>query len=291
MALAAGLHGCVRTSFYRPGKIERFGANFKVRILVDNETIRPFRKITGKLVIETRFPISHKGIQIQFEALCSLKYTTKFDNLTTFHQARAHIFDNNRHDAVGNYEFPIAQELLPPSQNTILPGSVTFPFSLDFPDPHLPAPFKNAFGNLTYRVVVYMKASSTFVEIGEKAMRFNGHYNLTDNLDSLKPISIEQFYKKSVFSRKRLVEATFSLETSGYLPEERIQFVLFVRNLKCIPLQMSVQLMQQLKIDARDGIDSAKRKSIIIASCERAANHNFYKKKVACFCALLPSMF
>jgi len=65
MALAAGLHGCVRTSFFRAGKIEQFGVNFKVKILVDNEVVRPFRKITGKVVIETRFPISHNGLFIR----------------------------------------------------------------------------------------------------------------------------------------------------------------------------------------------------------------------------------
>ncbi len=61
MALAAGLHGAVRFNFSRAGKIDQFGVNFKVRIVVDNDVIRPYRKITGKIVVETRFPIKHKG--------------------------------------------------------------------------------------------------------------------------------------------------------------------------------------------------------------------------------------
>ncbi|ODN04960.1 Arrestin domain-containing protein 2 [Orchesella cincta] len=156
------------------------------------------------------------------------------------------------------------------SQYTIFPGSVTFPFSLEIPgDPHWPAPFKSVFGSLVYRVVVYMKSPTAFVEVGEKVMRFNGHHNLNNNIDALKPISVEQFYKKSVFSRKKLVEVIFSVETSGYLPEERIPFVLSIRNPKCIPLQMSVQLVQELKYDASNRRDSAKRKIMLVASSER----------------------
>jgi len=152
----------------------------------------------------------------------------------------------------------------------MLPGSVTFPFTLEIPgDPHLPAPFKNAFGSLVYRVVVYMKSQSVFVEIKEKVMRFNGYHNLVENLDVMKPISVEQFYKKHIFSRKKLVEAVFSVESSGFLPEESIQFCLYVRHLKCIPLQMTVQLVQQHKYDATKRRDSVQRKSIVVASTQR----------------------
>jgi len=71
---------------------------------------------------------------------------------------------------------------------------------LEFPEnPHLPAPFKNAYGSLVYRLVAYMNEISHqgHVQIGEKPMRFNGHYNLLDNEMALNPISIEQNFKSS----------------------------------------------------------------------------------------------
>lgn len=71
MALAAGLHGAVRLSFCKAGKVDQFGANFKVRILADNEVVRPFKKISGKVVIESRFPLKHKGISDIFILLSS----------------------------------------------------------------------------------------------------------------------------------------------------------------------------------------------------------------------------
>lgn len=62
MALAAGLHGVHRLDLSRPGRFEQFGVNFKTRILVDSDVIRPYKKISGKIDVETRFPIKHKGI-------------------------------------------------------------------------------------------------------------------------------------------------------------------------------------------------------------------------------------
>lgn len=100
-------------------------------------------------------------------------------------------------------------------------------------------------------------------------MRFNGFHNLLDNVEAIKPISIENFYKKSVFSRKKLVEVVFSLDTSGCLSGESIPFILYVKNPKCIPLQTTVQIILQVKFDATGKRDAPKKRYAVVALKEK----------------------
>lgn len=114
-----------------------------------------------------------------------------------------------------------------------------------------------------------MKSSSVYVEVGEKVMRFNGHHNLLYDVEALKPISLENFYKKSTFSRKKLVEALFSVDAPGCLPGESIQFIFYARNPKCIPLQVTIQLLQEIKFDATGRRDSPKKRFVIVGTMEK----------------------
>lgn len=114
-----------------------------------------------------------------------------------------------------------------------------------------------------------MKSGSIQVETGEKIMRFNGFHNLLDNVEANKPASIENFYKKSVFNRKKLIQVVFSLEKVGFLPGSSVPYILYVKNPKGIPIQTSVQLIMQIKYDASGKRDSPKRKNIIVAVKEK----------------------
>lgn len=100
-------------------------------------------------------------------------------------------------------------------------------------------------------------------------MRFNGHHNLLSNVESFKPLTVDNAFKKSLFSRKKLVEAFLSAESSGFLPEEPISFILYVKNPKCIPLELAVQLVQYLKFDATGKRDSPKKRFCIPAVKEK----------------------
>ncbi|ODN04984.1 Arrestin domain-containing protein 2, partial [Orchesella cincta] len=112
------------------------------------------------------------------------------------------------------------------------------------------------------------------VQIGERSMRFNGHYNLLNNAMALNPISIEQNFKASVFSRKKLVEVLFLVEQSGFIQGEMIPFRLVFRNPKTLPLHISVHLIQHVKFNASNKRDSVKRKTGILAKMERNDNEH-----------------
>lgn len=100
-----------------------------------------------------------------------------------------------------------------------------------------------------------------YVEVGEKCLTqtFNGHHNLRYNTAALKPISVESFYKKSgFFTSRTLVEVLFSAPKSGYLPGERIPFVMHVKNPQCIGLHSKVELIKQTKYEANKRRSSSK---------------------------------
>ncbi|CAL8111568.1 unnamed protein product [Orchesella dallaii] len=270
-----------RHKYTRPSKVSQFGSNFKVQIIVDNDVVRPFRKISGTVIIETKFPIKHQGLLIQFEGLCTLRYPTKFENRTTYHYGRELLLESVNSECDRGYYQSSIQHILVPRSDVpfnITPGEVNFPFTLEFPEnPHSPAPFKNAYGSLIYRLIVYMNETSplkSHVQIGERHMRFNGHYNLLTNPMARNPISIEQNFKSSVFSRKKLVEVLFLVESSGFLQGELIPFRLSFRNPKSLALHISVHLIQHIKFNAANRRDSVKRKTGILAKMERHDHEN-----------------
>ncbi|ODN04985.1 hypothetical protein Ocin01_01694 [Orchesella cincta] len=257
----------------KPDKASEFGFNFIVRIITDNDVVRPCGRISGNIEVETRFPISHLGFLVQFEAICSMRYTSKFENKTHFHNGREMILEGTK--LVGDYgyfESPI-QHIISPFRrgsaadaNIVFPGRSYYPFSLTIPEnPNLPAGFSNDFGSLVHRLTVYMKnvtGHQVAVEVGDKPMRFNGHFNLRNI--GLKEISIERFYIKSVFSRKKVVEARLLVHTSGFLRGESIPFRVEYKNPKCYPLHIFVRLIQCLKHNATDKSEAVKRKSKIV---------------------------
>ncbi|CAL8110880.1 unnamed protein product [Orchesella dallaii] len=112
-----------------------------------------------------------------------------------------------------------------------------------------------------------------FVEVGSKPVRFNGHCNLLDFEYLIKPVSIQRFHKKSVFSRKKLVEAQFSIATSGFILGESIPFGFSFINPKTYPLNISVRVMQNLKYNATNNSTSTKRSFKIVAVANRTENN------------------
>lgn len=147
-----------------------------------------------------------------------------------------------------------------------------YPFQVQIPsDPRLPAPFQNSYGNLDYRLVVYMisHSSATYVKLAEKSMKCDGHYNLFYMEEASKPITIEQFYRKSYFSQKKLIKATLSVQNAGFLQHEDIPFSLFLKNPKCIPLQLSVNLLQHVKYQANTNLASVVKIVTAVESQER----------------------
>ncbi|ODM87790.1 hypothetical protein Ocin01_18891 [Orchesella cincta] len=257
----------------KPDKASEFGFNFIVRIITDNDVVRPFGKISGNIEVETRFPISHLGLLVQFEAICSMRYTSKFEKQTYFHNGREMILEGTKLvDDYGYFESPIQYIISPfrrgsaADANIVFPGRSYYPFSLTIPEnPNLPAGFSNEFGSLVHRLAVYLKKETghqVAVEVGDKPMRFNGHFNLRNI--GLKEISIECFYMKSVFTRKKVVEARLSVHSSGFLCGESIPFRVEYKNPKCYPLHIFVRLVQNLKYNASNKSEAVKRKSKIV---------------------------
>lgn len=72
----------VRPNFCKASKIDQFGVNFKVRVVVDNCVVPPYRKITGKIVVETSFPIRHEGNNLYFKI--HVPFTTIMHNLRVY---------------------------------------------------------------------------------------------------------------------------------------------------------------------------------------------------------------
>ncbi|CAL8111570.1 unnamed protein product [Orchesella dallaii] len=256
--------GTIRRNYTWKAKAEYFGIDLKTNLEVDCDTVKPFSKITGHLIIDTKFPIEHDGIVVQLEALCSLNYSTKHNERTSTHKGKGCILENTKMNPFGHLESPIRCEIIavtPPEfgGHSINSGVWHYPFTLTIPnDPLLPAPFENSHGHLDYRLVVYMVAhsSSTFVKLAEKPMSCEGHYNLYNKEEAIKPIVIEQYYRKSYFSQKKLVKAILSMQNTGYLQEEDIPFSLFIKNPKCIPLHLTVSLIQQIKYQASTNLAS-----------------------------------
>lgn len=113
-------------------------------------------------------------------------------------------------------------------------------------------------------------SSATYVRLAEKRMQCDGHYNLLDDLEeSSKPICIEQYYRKSYFSQKKQVKATFCVKTSGFLQQEDIPFSLFVKNPKCTPLHLSVNLQQHVKYQATSNLASVVKIVTTVESQEK----------------------
>lgn len=112
-------------------------------------------------------------------------------------------------------------------------------------------------------------SSATYVKLAEKNMKCDGHYNLYELEEASKPIVIEQFYRKSYFSQKKLVKATLSVQNSGFLQFEDIPFSLFIKNPKCIPLHMSVNFLQHIKYQASSNLASVVKIVTTVESLEK----------------------
>lgn len=156
-------------------------------------------------------------------------------------------------------------------------GTFNYPFQLQIPceSLRLPAPFHSAHGSMDYRLVAYMisHSSATYVKLAERPMKCDGHYNLYDDLEeSSKPIVLVQakhYHRKSYFSQKKQVKAVLSVKTSGFVRNESIPFSLFVRNSKCSPLHLSMQLQQHVKYQATSNLASVVKIVTTVESQER----------------------
>lgn len=127
------------------------------------------------------------------------------------------------------------------------PGTNTYGFNVAIPGDVLPAPFKNPYGTLVYKLAAYMRSENGYIVlIGEKILKFGGYYNLSRNLEAAKSATIERSVKRSMFTGKKLVIVTLNLETCGYLPEDMVRFSMRVQNPKCLPYKSSVQLLQKI---------------------------------------------
>lgn len=123
----------------------------------------------------------------------------------------------------------------------------------------LPAPFKTSYGTLTYKLVAYM-VSGLYVQVGEKTVRFQGYFNLSKNVDAVKPIHVERSVKKSIFSSKKMLTATLHVDSSGFLPSESVPFTLAIDNKKCLPLKMWISVNQRSIFN----IDGAKKATVAV---------------------------
>lgn len=150
-------------------------------------------------------------------------------------------------------------------------GNHRYRFSLNVTGETLPAPFKTAYGTLKYKLVAYMLNSTLqWVQIGEKELRFSGYFNLSQNLDALKPVEITRVVKKSIFSSKKLISCVLKLESCAYLPSESLPFTLCVfDNSKGLPLKLYISLNQRCIYN----IDGAKKTTVaVLDSCEHEVN-------------------
>lgn len=210
----------------------------------------------GVLNIYNHYILRHcaTGIHVQLEADLYLKFTSQ--NGRNVYRKRTCILQNTLTKPNGDQLSPIRHDVVPPVPEgkdvivVILPEGrnveiccENFLFTLVVPGEVLPAPFKNAYGSLTYKVVAYMRSIyGRYVQIGEKTLAFDGYQNLTENVDALKPLKI----KRGLMDVSASVQAILILESGAYLPQETAPFTMVVRNPGCIPLQITVFIVQKI---------------------------------------------
>lgn len=135
--------------------------------------------------------------------------------------------------------------------------ALTFPFSLEVPgDRAFPCPFNNTVGSLAYKLTAHLCSQDLrYAQIAEETVDFKGYTNLSINLsETSKPISIERPLPQSssitslssVASSTGDVTANFTVEASGFLPEEAVHFTLQTKNPKRLPMHMKVFIAQKV---------------------------------------------
>jgi len=97
---------------------------------------------------------------------------------------------------------------------------------------NLPAPFRNQYGVLQYKVTAYIRASQCYVTLADKPLRYRGHCNLNEVSDSLESLKCETGFHKSLFSSKKSITALFEVNKKGFLPGEDVIFKIKILNPK-----------------------------------------------------------
>ncbi|CAL8112213.1 unnamed protein product [Orchesella dallaii] len=267
MALASWLRGVrIPKGDTKPGKVQHFGANFDGTIFLESCTLRPYGRIRGRLVVETRFMLKFTGIHVQLEGDLYLNFASKTGR--NVYRKRVCILENTICHKNGDQISPIRHDVVPPVPEgrdltiVILPerspdASENFLFTLPIPGDTLPAPFKSPYGSLTYKVVAYMRSIyGRYVQIAEKSLDFPGYHNLSQNVDGMKPLKI----KRGLLDASANIVAILILESGAYLPEEAVPFTMIVRNPGMIPLSITVFIAQKITYNV-DGT--------LLATCTR----------------------
>ncbi|CAL8093277.1 unnamed protein product [Orchesella dallaii] len=269
----------------KPGKIQHFGGNFNSYIVLEEAIMVPYGVIRGKFLLESNFHPKITGLRVQLEAECILRLTTMGKNGRLVHRKKVCVLENTEIDDKGDLLSPIRHDLLKPtdadhgkhffntpnyllnnflhtiflshsvyviaslSRNGTTTGYSTF--FLPIPGVTLPAPFKNPYGSLVYKVVGYLRSYyCRYVPVAEETVQFTGYHNLSQNRSAQRPINIERPFNGP---DGLYTTAILSAETSGYLPGEELQFLLILECNRCVPIVMKVFLSQKISYNV-DGV-------------------------------------
>lgn len=114
------------------------------------------------------------------------------------------------------------------------PGKYTYYFRLIVPGDQLPCSFIQKFGELKYKLTVYMKNACCYQMMTEKVLQFGGYHNLNLVTNATEPLVHECGLSASIFSSKQCVKTLFtSSDGRCFLPKEEIVFCISVVNPKC----------------------------------------------------------
>lgn len=137
------------------------------------------------------------------------------------------------------------------SSTTNCPGTCYREFSLPIPGDMLPAPFKNPYASLVYKIVGYLRSYyCRYVPVAEETVQFTGYHNLSQNPRAQRPINIERPFSGTDGLQ---ILANLSAQSSGFLPEEELPFLLILECNRVIPIVMKVFLSQKISYNV-DGI-------------------------------------
>ncbi|ODN05061.1 hypothetical protein Ocin01_01580 [Orchesella cincta] len=277
-------------------KVRSFWSNgFSGSILLPDKTLRPGRKLQGKVVIHSKALVTFSGLRVQLDAQCTL-FLEKNGELVTkrFSIMQTDLMTNNaqnlnsnnarRNNATGSSIHCDAVESLAnskeiyaliPDINSIV-DATTFPFSLEIPgERNFPAPFNSTVGSLVFKISAHLCSQDLrFVSIAEETLEFKGYCNLSNNqMETNKPIfmdrplPLQQSHRGSNGHVIDGIGATFQVESSGFLPEEAVHFTLRIRNPKRESLHMRVFIAQKISYSIAE--NCWKKVTSTVVRCER----------------------
>lgn len=143
--------------------------------------------------------------------------------------------------------------------------ALTFPFSLEIPGGQaFPCPFNSNVGTLVYKLSAHLCSQDLrYAQIAEETLDFKGYLNVSQNSGETgkvisidRPIPLLSSFSSlnsssscsscQVIAEHKEITSSFRVESSGFLPEEAVHFMLRVRNPRRLTMHMKVFILQKV---------------------------------------------